>query len=343
MHDIARLQRFSRRRALALAGGASVATFLTQIGTAAAGVALAATRVAPATAQPPAVSSAAGDMAGFVDIVGRSLYLEATGSGGPTVVFEAGYRSPSTVWTDDLVQPDSPREMVQPAVARQTRTIVYERPGIAALLDNGLVPSRSDPVPMPRTADSVVADLHSLLTIAEERGPYILVGHSLGGLMARLYAATYPSEVVGLVLVDAWSEELELLLTPDQWSAYVALNSAIPAELVAYPDLETIDFAAASATMRQAAETTPLPQMPVAIVSKGKPFGISTDVLGFEPEILEAAWIKAQDGLAELVPDARHVVAHESSHYVQLEQPALVTDAILAVVEAVRDPGTWTT
>jgi len=286
---------------------------------------------------------AAGDFAGLVDIGGRSLWLECRGRGSPTAVLEAGYRSPATVWTDDLVRPGSPREMVLPGIAKQTRVCAYERPGVAALLEDGLHPSRSDPVPMPRAAESVAADLHALLTIAGERGPYVLVGHSLGGLFARLYAATYPAEVAGIVLVDAWSEELEMLLTPDQWAAYVALNSAIPPELAGYPDLETINFAAASATMRRAADATPLRRLPLAVVSKGQPFGVPAEALGFDPAVLESAWGAAQDGLAGLVPDARHVVATASSHYVQLEQPELVIDAVLAVVEAVRDPSTWTT
>ncbi len=310
--------------------------------TAAATVALAANRAKSAAASPPAPARCAGVVTGRVDIGGRSLYLESLGQGNPTVVFEAGYRSPSTVWTDDLLQPDSPREMVRPAISRHTRTVIYDRPGIAALIDNVLVPSRSDSVTMPRTVDGVVADLHSLLAANEERGPYVLVGHSLGGLLARLYAASYPSEVVGLILVDAWSENLEHLLTRDQWSAYVALNSAVPSELAAYPALESIDFAIASATIRKAVESSPLPRIPVAIVSKGLPFGISAEVLGFDPEILERAWSDAQEGLAGLVPGARHIVADQSSHYVQLEQPELVSDAILGVLEAVRDSGDGT-
>ena len=69
--------------------------------------------------------------------------------------------------------------------------------------------SRSDPIAQPRTAPEVVADLHALLQAAEIPGPYVLAAHSLGGLFARLYASTYPDEVVGLVLVDAYSERLE--------------------------------------------------------------------------------------------------------------------------------------
>jgi pimeloyl-ACP methyl ester carboxylesterase len=285
----------------------------------------------------------AGDAFGLVDIGGRSLWLECRGTGSPTVILEAGYRSPATVWTDDLVQPDAPREMVLAGIARQTRVCAYERPGVAALIEDGFHPSRSDPVPMPCTAESIVADLHALLAAAGETGPYVLVGHSLGGLFVRLFAATYPAEVAGIVLVDAWSEELETLLAPDQWAAYVALNSAIPPELGNYPDLETLDFAAASMTMRRAAEATPLGRMPLAVVSKGRPFGISAEALGFEPAALESAWDAAQAGLARLSPDARHVTAGESSHYVQLEQPDLVIAAIGQVVAAVRDPRTWAT
>ena len=67
----------------------------------------------------------------------------------------------------------------------------------------GEKPSRSDPVPQPTTAKDAVADLHALLSAAGETGPYVLVGHSYGGLVVKLYARTYPKDVAGLVLVDA--------------------------------------------------------------------------------------------------------------------------------------------
>ncbi len=182
----------------------------------------------------PGPSAAQGDFAGLVDIGGRRLYLECQGTGSPTVILEAGYRSSATTWSDDLVQPERPRPMVLAGVAGFTRVCLYERPGVAAVLDDGLHPSRSDPVPQPRTAEAVVADLHTLLQTAGVPGPYVLVGHSLGGAFVRLYAATYPAEVLGLVLVDAWYEELRDLQSPEQWAAYVRLNSAVPPELAAY-------------------------------------------------------------------------------------------------------------
>ena len=305
------------------------------------GVALLVT-VAEVHAQVQVPTPAARDFAGLVDIGGgRRMYLECRGTGSPTVILEAGYRSSATTWSDDLVQPERPRPMVLAGVAGFTRVCLYERPGVAAVLDDGLHPSRSDPVPQPRTAEAVVADLHTLLQTASVSGPYVLVGHSLGGAFVRLYAATYPAEVLGIVLVDAWYEGLRELQSPEQWAAYVRLNSAVPPELAAYRDLETLDFAAVSATVRQAVAAQPLPALPLAVLAKSQSFGISEDELGFSAEALDGAWRAAQERLATLVPRARYTVASESGHYIQLQQPALVIEATRQVVTGVRDRDTW--
>ncbi len=308
---------------------------------------LAASERVAAHATPPSGASpdaARGDFAGLVDVGGgRRLWLECRGTESPTVVLEAGYRSTARVWSDDLVQPAAPRPMVLDGVAAFTRVCLYERPGVTAVVDGRVVPSRSDPVPMPRTAEGVVADLHALLRAAAVPGPYVLVGHSLGGLFVRLYAAAYPDEVVGLVLVDAWSEQLRALLTPEQWQSYVRFNSVVPPELAGERDYETIDFAAASAAMREAVAARPLRPLPLVVLAHGQPFGVPEAGLGFAPETLERAWRAAQEGLAALAPDARFAVAAESGHYVQLQQPELVVAAVRQVVEAVRQPSTWTT
>ena len=189
----------------------------------------------PAMAQPatPATSSpraASGDFAGLVDIGGgRGLYLECHGQGSPTVILEAGLLSRSDVWSRDSKEPEGARTMVLPGVAAFTRVCAYDRPGTIGAVNPDLdpddplfYPSRSDPVPQPRTVEDMVADLHSLLVAADVPGPYVLVGHSAGGLVVRLYASTYPDEVVGMVLVDATPEDVWLrfqeALTPAQWT-----------------------------------------------------------------------------------------------------------------------------
>jgi pimeloyl-ACP methyl ester carboxylesterase len=287
-------------------------------------------------------SAASGDFAGLVEIGdGRRLYLECRGSGSPTVRLEAGYRSPATVWSDDLVFPDNPRTMVFDGVASFTRVCLYERPGVAAILDGSLHPSRSDPVPMPRTVESIVADLHALLQAAAVPGPYVLVGHSLGGLMVRLYQATYPDEVAGLVLVDAFPEQLRDHLTPEQWEIFLDVNAIMPPEMANYADYETIDFAAATASMAQAAAAHPLPPLPLFVLARGRPLGPTEEQLGFPPEDLETAWRTAEEDLAALSPQSRFQVAAESAHYIQLDEPELVIRAIARVVTAVREPGAY--
>jgi pimeloyl-ACP methyl ester carboxylesterase len=118
---------------------------------------------------------------------GRKLNLYCLGEGSPTVVFEAGGFDPAMTWA-----------LVQPAVATRTRACSYDRAGLGY----------SDPSPRPPTPANVVEDLHALLARADIPGPYVLVGHSLGGFNMKLYAATYPGEVVGLVLIDPSEERV---------------------------------------------------------------------------------------------------------------------------------------
>jgi pimeloyl-ACP methyl ester carboxylesterase len=117
----------------------------------------------------------------FVAVGERRLHLRCMGSGSPLILLEAGLGGDSSGWV-----------RVQPRLARETRVCSYDRAGYYF----------SDPGPLPRTADADVDDLHRLLEAAHLRSPMILVGHSLGGLLARLYAATYPADVVGMVLLD---------------------------------------------------------------------------------------------------------------------------------------------
>src|SRR3954447_13806632 len=106
---------------------------LTTGGTAPTAAALAAAGIpAFAHAQTPEASPVAGDFAGLVDIGGRSLYMESSGSGEPTVVLVTGYRSSAHYWTNDLLQPNAPRTMVMPAVAEFTHVVTYDRPGTYA-------------------------------------------------------------------------------------------------------------------------------------------------------------------------------------------------------------------
>ena len=296
----------------------------------------------PAAASP---SAASGDFAGPVDIGGRNLYLECHGTGSPTVVLMTGYRDSARKWSDDLLHPDDPRQMVLAGVAETTRVCTYDRPGTVASIGDDDFVSRSDAIAQPRTSMDVVTELRALLQAAEVPGPYVLAGHSLGGFFARLYASTYPDEVVGIVLVDAYSELLESVMLPERWQALVQLNQGLGTDKVVaipgYGDLETIGFGADNAVMREAVAKSPLRPMPLATLAHGKPFALPEDAQGFTAAEFEGYVRAESEAKAALVPNARYSVASESGHDIHQDQPELVIEAVRQVVEGVRNPDTW--
>jgi pimeloyl-ACP methyl ester carboxylesterase len=117
----------------------------------------------------------------LVDIGGRRINMHCAGSGTPTVILMAGIFSWSLVWYK-----------TQPVIAQKTRVCAFDRAAYGF----------SDPAPRPQILSEVVDDLHSVLEAGAIPGPYVLVGHSLGGLEARVYAQRWPEGLVGMVLVD---------------------------------------------------------------------------------------------------------------------------------------------
>jgi pimeloyl-ACP methyl ester carboxylesterase len=312
-------------------------------------LALPSTAMAQSATPVASPSAASGDFAGLVDIGGRKLYLECRGEGSPTVILEAGYRASGHYWTNDLGHPDAPRTMVLPGVAQFTRVCTYDRPGTVAPIGEDLLVSRSDAIAQPRTTLETVAELHALLQAAHIPGPYVLAAHSWGGLIARLYAATYPDEVIGLVLVDAYSERQETLMTPERWAASLRLaeetGSTTVYPIEGYGDEETVNYYADNTVVREAVAASPLPPMPLAVLAHGKAFDPRLPQVlaqyGIDAGEYEASLRANYESLATLVPRARFFVAAGSAHDIHQDQPELVTEAIRQVVEGVRHPDTW--
>jgi pimeloyl-ACP methyl ester carboxylesterase len=258
---------------------------------------------------------------------GRKLYLVCRGRGSPTVILESGFRDDADIW---IKRAESTQQRtVFPVVASFTRVCAYDRPGTTFGADGR---SRSSPVRMPRTARDAVADLHALIIAARLSGPFVLVGHSTGGLIVRLYTSAYPGEVSGMVLVDAIPETIASSLSVSQWNEYNARYlTAPPPALAGYADLEMFDFTKSFEQMRK--RPRPPRRIPLIVLSHGQPFGIPPP-LG---PAVERAWAKGQRYLASLEPGTRQIVATNSGHYIQVEDPRLVINEIRRVVAAARD------
>src|SRR5215212_1537306 len=254
-----------------------------------------------------------------INVGGYQLFFQTFGSGEPTVVFESG----GECGADSLANLAQETQLF-------TRALIYDRAGLG----------QSDPAPRPRTIQSAVSDLHTLLHTARIPGPYLLVGHSFGGLILRLYAAQNLPEVAGLVLLDVPHpeqslRELQLLPLPlsQEPAALRAFRRAITAEWMnPFHNREGFDKAASAA---QITATGQLADLPLIVITAGK--DESED--GFPPEIasrLAEDWLAMQRELVGLSSNGTHLIAVESTHAIQDCQPELVVEVIRKLVEKLR-------
>jgi pimeloyl-ACP methyl ester carboxylesterase len=180
----------------------------------------------------------------------------------------------------------------------------------------------------------MVSDLHLLLKKAGIAGPCLLVAHSYGGLILQLFAQTYPSESLGLVLIDAFGTELKPIMGPSAWPRYAMLVNHPGTPLDSQLGFETTDVDGAIAAVLQA---PPLPKVPLAVISKTEPFATEATV---PKEILaevEKAWPTAQATLVKLEPQTPHILATGSDHYIQVRDPDLVISTIKLIFERATD------
>jgi pimeloyl-ACP methyl ester carboxylesterase len=232
------------------------------------------------------------------DVGGRSLYLECAGKGSPTVVMDAGLGNTHETW-----------QSVAPAVRKLTRTCTYDRANLG----------KSDSASKPRTSADVVADLHRLLGAAGIRPPYLLVGHSFGGLDLRLFAAQHPTEVSGIVLVDP---------TPTTFldGECALVSTALCQELRAGWDPENnpegLDYVKSSAQVEAAANMPRVPVIVLAATSHQQAAITDPDV----EKRIEALWQQSEQQLAT----ASHgrLIVVPSGHDIQLLKPEAVISAL---------------
>jgi pimeloyl-ACP methyl ester carboxylesterase len=229
---------------------------------------------------------------------------------------------------------------------------------------------------LPRTSLQICEELHALLTNAGIEGPYVLVGHSFGGLNMYLYASIYPEEVAGLVLLDAISRDINLH-TPREFGSFIVANRLkyflfsrltrlgvarlylrvkgvdaaqdfivhLPLELryatiAGYLRKTFVAAAGESASLRTSVEQArlaqPLRDIPLVVVAHGIPEMFVGHMSPAEVAQAEQRWQKMQAELAQLSPSGTFMIAEKSGHKIHIDQPELVVEVIRQVVEAAR-------
>jgi pimeloyl-ACP methyl ester carboxylesterase len=239
-----------------------------------------------------------------VDAGGHKLNLNCKGTGSPTIVFENGLGGNLGTWFQTDVADGFP----------SVRTCAYDR----------LNAGTSDRVSARHTGQDSVRDLHTLLDVAAVPAPYLLVGHSFGGLLAAMYAGTYPAEVRGLVLIDPSLPDqariLDLIPEPERSTALAADEQ----------NTENVDF---GETLQQARALVPkIPDVPVLVLA-------ATSLGDLPPSwpataVLAARRKGLRDFIAQLPRGELRYV--DSGHFIQAEEPELVISEVRRVLEKAR-------
>jgi pimeloyl-ACP methyl ester carboxylesterase len=254
----------------------------------------------------------------LVDVGGRRLLISCKGERSPTVIIERGLAGNDNARVEGPAFA-GPWGRVQTELAKLTRVCIYSRANVG----------RSDPDPIAvRTGKNVIDDLHRVLENAAVLPPYVLVGHSLGGVYARMYASRFPKDVAGMVLVESSHE--------DQVERLIAAGAREEDEALPPPDQnrERADLRATLEELRAMGWRTTIP---LVVIARGTTMGSSYPYLTDEQvRRVDGAWRDLQRDLATRSPKGHLVIAAKSGHNVQADEPEVVIGAVREVVEQVR-------
>ena len=240
---------------------------------------------------------------GYYNVDGHKLFLLSYGKSKPAVILESGIGDGGTM---------SGWEVVQNKVKDFAQVCLYDRAGLG----------KSDEGPYPRNTIQIAEELHLLLEASKIEPPYIMVGHSMGGLHIQTYAMLYPEDIAAMVFVDPTPEELV-----DTLSAEVRENLILAGAPQAVLDETGPGLNASIPTFKSLPD---LPDIPVVVL---------TSSYTGEGDVNISQWEELKtchQNLADEVSDGTHIVATKSGHYIQMDEPELVINAIQSVYDKVK-------
>jgi pimeloyl-ACP methyl ester carboxylesterase len=250
----------------------------------------------------------------IVEADGHKVYFDCEGEGSPTVVFLNGWGADSTSWATVFGE-----------IQRSTRACEYDRWGVGLTASYGTLPQAV------RDARDQERELDELLRNGGIPKPYVLVGHSWGGALARLYAGEH-DDVKGVVLVDSSSPgqdtAIRAVLPPKQPHESELLTQL--RQLDTLPGLEAPEHLGWHESMQEVGAATMLGDRPLVVITAGDTFAELTSRV-------YPVWLRLQNRLAALSSDSVHVLAPASGHFVQIDDSGLVLDGVRSVVTAVRE------
>lgn len=238
-----------------------------------------------------------------VDVGGHGLQLLIGGQGSPAVIFEGGFGVGIASWTT-----------VQKDVAAFAQTFSYDRAGLG----------QSDPGPKPRSAKQIAAELHEALVKSGVKPPYVMVGHSFGGIYVRVFADMYPKEVVGMVLIDPSQESFNDWLKKNQPDRLKAAQSDIEKT----KEGVQAEFASVDVSYSQARAAKVPEKIPVSLLTATEDNSVTAEE--------RKLWIEKHKEWLATVPGGKHIVVDGAAHFIQAQKPALVVDTIKQVVTHAR-------
>lgn len=259
------------------------------------------------------------------DVGGYSIHMLCKGQGEPTVIIDAGLGDDSSDWFN-----------IQNRASVETRVCVFDRPGYGW----------SDAGPHPRSSLRISNEIEKLVQKARVPAPYILVGHSFGGYNVRVFAATHPQKIAGMVLVDASHEnqyellDIKLPRHYDRKSNILVMPKASGGSVTDKANaLQERAFHAARAEISSLSQSAmqvrhyhDLPEVPLIVISRGRSEWNGSKHGASKEKI----WRELQHELWKLSPNSQQIFANHSGHDIHLEQPDLVVSAINDVVAMSR-------